>query len=548
MNIRYLHRFLVLLTALCCIDVQAFQLGQLETISTTDEAFVGEITTYGMIDQQAPKLTAIPEIGARREVAEFVRSLEFEVIDDAQPRLRVTSPRAPGFLHFSFRLKVETKSSRTYRRYTALPLPPRARPRNDTQVSAAQSTDIPAPMLGEQYGPVRVGETLWPIALTVSKKSGAPIGAVIQRIVQTNPGAFIKGDANRLIAGRTLMIPSAWGEKPIATRSAANGPSPGPTSRLPKPSSVDDKRAAKLGPDWQAKQTAIATRIAEVSDKFAKIKAVYAERDQQRAEQRSARELRAETTGEPSAQQAAKVERREPLPTPTAISTQETPAALAPATQPTVDNNAANAAESPPIVSQAPTRSPGVSLTQRIMVGTLLVMLALALLAGLSYLALRARMSRRHRQEAMVEADLRATISAKAKSRLERETDIRAKSKGRRAAPTKATVKTTAKAAEDPARDKEVEIFIAHGRYVEAKRVLNEVIAKAPNNYLAKLKLAEVHYLNDESTEFAALARELHSEYRSELSDEQWQKLTRMGKAVAADLPIFSGPAAVDAK
>ena len=96
-------------------------------------------------------------------------------------------------------------------------------------------------------------------------------------------------------------------------------------------------------------------------------------------------------------------------------------------------------------------------------------------------------------------------------------------------------------------RDREIAIdaHIAHGRYAEAETLLREAIKAHPRNVQAKLRLAEVYYITEKLDGFAAIAGDLKAQHRGDLSDEEWQRLVRMGKIIAPDLALFSGPKAV---
>jgi pilus assembly protein FimV len=60
---------------------------------------------------------------------------------------------------------------------------------------------------GSSYGPVRNGETLWPIAQAL-KPAGITTRQMAIALLRANPQAFVDNDINRLRAGATLTIPS----------------------------------------------------------------------------------------------------------------------------------------------------------------------------------------------------------------------------------------------------------------------------------------------------------------------------------------------------
>ena len=88
----------------------------------------------------------------------------------------------------------------------------------------------------------------------------------------------------------------------------------------------------------------------------------------------------------------------------------------------------------------------------------------------------------------------------------------------------------------------EIETRIAHGQYNAAEALLEQVIASAPNNFRAKMRLAEIYYLNERHDRFVELAKEIYQRHRADIGDDNWQRMMRMGKVIAPDQPPFSGP------
>ena len=91
----------------------------------------------------------------------------------------------------------------------------------------------------------------------------------------------------------------------------------------------------------------------------------------------------------------------------------------------------------------------------------------------------------------------------------------------------------------------DIDMNIAGGFYSEAEEKLRQVIEKAPRNFTAKLRLAEVYYITEQADAFSDLAEELMVNHRKEITDDDWQRLVRMGKMIAPDFPLFSGPKSV---
>ena len=92
----------------------------------------------------------------------------------------------------------------------------------------------------------------------------------------------------------------------------------------------------------------------------------------------------------------------------------------------------------------------------------------------------------------------------------------------------------------------EIDASIENGRYQDAARLLQQVIAAAPRNWAAKLRLAEVFYFTERVEEFGALAEDLQRYHRGDLTNEEWRRVMHMGKIIAPDIGPFAGPLAVN--
>ena len=91
----------------------------------------------------------------------------------------------------------------------------------------------------------------------------------------------------------------------------------------------------------------------------------------------------------------------------------------------------------------------------------------------------------------------------------------------------------------------EIDVLLAYAEYAKAEEKLQAALLESPNNVQAWLRLAELRYISEDSSGFVALVEEIQAHHRGELTDEQWQKLTRMGKVVAPDAALFAGPRVV---
>ena len=94
----------------------------------------------------------------------------------------------------------------------------------------------------------------------------------------------------------------------------------------------------------------------------------------------------------------------------------------------------------------------------------------------------------------------------------------------------------------------EIESRIAHGYYSEAEKLLLDVIARTHGNHRAKLLLVEIYYLNERVEDFVRIIDEIHLLHRADIGDENWQRIMRMGKVLAPERAMFSGPTAIDSE
>jgi len=76
--------------------------------------------------------------------------------------------------------------------------------------------------IGNEYGPVKGGETLWNIAKKWSAGTGLNTNAVMLAIQQNNPQAFINGNINLLMRGAILRMPKIDDVRQISEVEARN--------------------------------------------------------------------------------------------------------------------------------------------------------------------------------------------------------------------------------------------------------------------------------------------------------------------------------------
>ena len=177
------------------------------------------------------------------------------------------------------------------------------------------------------------------------------------------------------------------------------------------------------------------------------------------------------------------------------------------------------------------------------------VIVFLAMLAGKQISKLR--LGHAKRKHDVQEAERKEEVASKAKNRIEMESmvkrllgerDSRISSTGavEAAAPGGTSAQPTVEG-----NDTDIDLNIAHGRYDEAEKSLRKVIAAAPRNYTAKLRLVEVYYMTERIADFCSLADDLQDNHRADMADGEWRRVVRMGKIIAPDEVRFSGPRAV---
>lgn len=524
--------------------------------------------------------------------------------DGNRTHVHVTSSAPLAVERLRFRLRVITTRGAVTARY-ALRVPnasvvaPTPRPRSTPRTSedaivARPAAAVTASVLaaGEgRYGPVRNGESLWSIAKRIG--TDRDVSTTMRALHALNPEAFIAGDMARLRAGVMLVLPEGASEAPAvvedATRvrpaavesgtsaadnagdtneataardadallaaegdkvAADRNTSASSTTTTPESDARDEKMTTSGTP---VRDAALAARLADLDAKFAAIRAKYGD-----ATTATANPLPAAPTEIASPSRASLASAGAPR----EADTLQTRAAAAPP--------AATASAVTPATETRPQTAPVRETSD----AARWLVIAVAACAVLALLAMLPRLQRRyirHRTQANVatvtaaDADRRAEVARKAESRVRLETEIQELLQRKEAAPSNPTgIPAIAAAPVSPLErtvdplaitqggalldgDREVAIDanIAHGRYAEAEALLREVIAAHPRNVQAKLRLAEVYYITEKLEGFAAIALELKERHRGDLSDEDWQRVVRMGKIIAPDLALFSGPKAV---
>ena len=217
-----LHRVLLCVILLCVGTADAVTLGSAQVNSFLNQPLDVEIDIVGLAPEQNQDLrlrianqSHFDRLGIAYE--NVLTDLTFDVVRDGQRWLvRVRSDRPITEPFVDFPLQMNWPGGSLIKQYTLLLDPPaRVRParttRPRTQPTAATPSQ-PAPTSASTpgqftYGPVRSGETLWPIAQRF-KPSGVTTRQMAMALLRANPSAFIDGNVNGLRAGAILTIPS----------------------------------------------------------------------------------------------------------------------------------------------------------------------------------------------------------------------------------------------------------------------------------------------------------------------------------------------------
>ncbi|MGE0482734.1 MAG: FimV family protein [Gammaproteobacteria bacterium] len=537
-----------LFLACSCLDAAAFQLGQLVTQSRLGEPLVARVPVFGASAQEAATLSAEvrPSIGLaaaapERLVAERMTAAT-AVGDDGQTYIVLTTTAAVSEPAVRFRLRVHGDSGGNKIAHYALALLPTTydKPARGARRTPSLALDFD----GAQYGPVAAGQTLSHIVRELGF-SRSEAGAVMNAIVERNPAAFVGGDADRLRLGALLEVP-ARAAPTITTRDVVAAPAravsvpmsvtqptaaPEATATVATTLTVqaDDTAEIDEAARLHAEDAALAARLAELSRKFAAIRTRYAAQqgliadaspDEARDGPAAATALAPDVVVAPAvaATLANAPDVQTEAPASDVVVLTETPAMAR-----------ADAVAVPALPATFP-----IDLRIVVVVGALLAVAALA--AAMSYAVRHRRMHRAHGAAQAADQEKLAEIARKTEKRLQLEGEV-AEWLGRKKKPT--SVESA------PSFD-EIDNRIAHGRYAEAEHMLREVIAATPANFRAKLRLAEIFYLNERTDEFVELAGELQSRHRADIGDEGWQRVMRMGRVLAPDRPPFSGPVALE--
>lgn len=229
-RVRHLIVGLASSTALYSGLVPALGLGDITLHSALNQPFEAEIELLQVGDLESGDMRiglASADIFSRSGVERFyfLNDLRFTpVLRGSQSVIRVVSSRPVREPYLNFIVEVARPGGQILREYTVLLDPPgssayvpvasiaqpsRAQALVPSALTIAPTIAPPAARL-ELRHPVAAGDSLWLIARRL-REQGSELSqqALMDAIHALNPDAFVAGDRNRLLTGRALLLPDA---------------------------------------------------------------------------------------------------------------------------------------------------------------------------------------------------------------------------------------------------------------------------------------------------------------------------------------------------
>lgn len=229
--------------------VPALGLGDITLHSALNQPFEAEIELLQVGDLESGDMRvglAPADIFSRSGVERFyfLNDLRFTpVLRGSQSVIRVVSSRPVREPYLNFIVEVARPGGQILREYTVLLDPPGSSAyvpvASIVQPSRAQALAPSAPTIApaiappaarlELRHPVVAGDSLWLIARRL-REQGSELSqqALMEAIHALNPDAFVAGDRNRLLTGRALLLPDA-----ARPRSADPAPAVGAVETAP---------------------------------------------------------------------------------------------------------------------------------------------------------------------------------------------------------------------------------------------------------------------------------------------------------------------------
>lgn len=553
---------------------------------------------------------AFDRVGLERPF--LLSRLRFEVeVHDGQPYIviRTENPVREPFL--AFLVEARWSGGRLLREYTVLLDPPLHAPSGAPQPTAdapaaapdrttaeparTPSQEVTPTERGREYGPVQRNETAWDVASATRPDDSISVQQMMMALLRANPEAFGDGNVNNLRAGAVLRVPEraeiesmsaadarrefarqveqweagrtprvAEPEEPAAEAPAeeevAEAPPEGDEvlaeddeGRLqvvaPADTGGEDAGASLVDGELEASPETIAQLQQELSltrEEAAGLRAENEELREMASEMRQrveALERMLDLNLDPGVTPPAEEGVADSAPEAADPAAADAPAGAA--------EDAAGVAEAGEEVAAAP--APAQPADDQFQAAPpapwedprLLGLGAAVLLALLALLL----MIRRRRQAAADQAELEAgdmPVADMPQAAVAPAAGAAAAAAGGMGAAAVVGGAGDEVADEDPLV--QAESYMGYGRYDQAREVLEKGLVADPDNAALRLKLLEVHAINEDRPAFEAEAQALYGQVDGS-TDPNWQRAVEMGRQVAPESPLFAadGPAPEEA-
>jgi pilus assembly protein FimV len=484
----------------------------------------------------------------------------------------------------------------------AAPPPAVQEPAASIQAAPAAPAPAPAPMAApaapaETYT-VKRGDTLGKIALQ-NKPAEVSLDQMLVAMFRANPNAFVGKNMNRLLAGRTLAIPTVEDAQTItaadarreviaqsadfaqyrsrlaqaATTTAAAAPATSAVQGRVTTKVEDQAAPAKTGDQLQiAKADASGTAAAaatKAQDEAVARQRALKEQEERAAELKKANEqlkkaLELQSKAGAQAQKQAEAKVAEPAKAPAPVAAVEPPAPVAEPTKaapPAVEPAKAEApaAETPkaeppkvePPKAEAPKPAPAKAApapapeqpSPGILDGLFSDSTTLYGLGGLIALLaalLGFNIYRRRRVEKGDE--FRATGEGLRANSLFGATGGQSVDTGATSTFNSSFIPAASQLDSnevDPVA--EADVYIAYGREEQAEDILKEALRQQPDRHAVRVKLLEIYSRRGDKASFNAVADELRS--RTGAMGEEWERAAKLGRALDPSNPNYAGAA-----